>query len=76
MFLAARTIAVLEWVASVPTQSSESFYDSLWAHKIPETTQRSLILDVLAAHHLVTRDGGLLAITEKGREYLEYKDKI
>lgn len=76
LFLVARTIRVLEWFVTLPNRPTIGMYDALWTSTIPEAAQRTTILSVLESHHLIQRDGDLVGITPKGREYLEWKDKL
>lgn len=76
LFLAPVTQEVLEWFGTLTTRTSLAMADALWTSRIPDPEQRRIILAVLEAHHLVQREGELLAITPKGREYLEWKNKI
>jgi len=76
LFLVPRTIVVLEWFAGIADRPTDLTYDTFWSTRIPDVSQRRVILSVLESHHLVQRDGSLLGISEKGREYLEWKDKV
>lgn len=76
LFLVERTVSVLEWLADVKSRPSLSMYDSLWTPRIPDVEQRKVVVDVLLSHHLVQQVNGLLEITPKGREYLEWRHKV
>lgn len=76
LFLVPATVLVLEWFASLTVRITIGMYDAFWSTTVREAEQRTTILSVLESHRLVQRDGDIVAITEKGREYLEWKDRI
>jgi hypothetical protein len=49
-------------------------YDAYFATQIPDVEQRQTILSVLKSRHLISQEGELLAITPRGREYIEWLD--
>lgn len=75
-FLVPITQEVLEWLNTAKQRVSVAMADTLWSSRIPDAGQRRTILAVLESHHLVQRDGDLIEISPKGREYLEWKTKI
>lgn len=76
-FLVRKTQLVLDWIAELKQPTAYGFYDSFWMLVIPNANERKIILDVLQAHHLVQiNNAGLIGITEKGREYIEWRGQL
>ena len=72
-----KTQLVLDWIAELKQPTAYGFYDSFWMLVIPNANERKIILDVLQAHHLVQiNNAGLIGITEKGREYIEWRGPL
>jgi hypothetical protein len=76
LFLVAKTQRVLEWFGTLTVATTPATYDTFWTTAIPEPAQRQTVLAVLESHYLVVSNDGLLTISEKGREYLEWRSKI
>lgn len=76
-FLVRKTQLVLDWIGELKQSSTYGFYDSIWIPLIPNANERKIILDVLQAHHLIQiNDAGLIGITEKGREYIQWRGPL
>jgi hypothetical protein len=74
-FLAPQTQVVLQWLNEVQT-TSDNACDAYWLPHIPDETQRSNILRVLMAHHLIEYIAPILRITEKGKEYVAWRGPL
>lgn len=76
-FLVRKTQLVLDWLSTLKQPSAYSFYDSIWMPLIPDANERKIILDVLQAHHLISFNNAvLIEISEKGREYVEWRGPL
>ncbi|MEI8292496.1 MAG: hypothetical protein WCG66_00750 [bacterium] len=75
-FLALQTQHVLDWLASLPTRTSLMLFDTVWLPAIPSVEERRAIIDALQAHYLVQILNGLIEITPKGREYIQWRGPL
>ncbi len=80
-FLVLNTQRILSWINQMfnnHTQITLSLYDSIWMPQIPDIQERKAIMKALEQHLLITIDEntGLISITEKGREYVEWRSKV
>ena len=75
-FLVRSTQAVLDWFATLPQPLSVNLVDSYLQPFIPSAGERSAILAALENHHLISRTGVLLAITAKGRDYIQWRGPL
>jgi hypothetical protein len=74
LFLAPPSQHVLTWFASLGYTTLDA-YDAYWAQHL-DGEQRKVILQALNAHHLVEREGPVLRISEKGREYVTWRGPL
>jgi len=73
-YLVPHTQRVLDWLASLNTRTSYSFFDALWMPAIPNAQERQAVIRALANHHLIIESpGDLIEITPKGREYVQWR---
>lgn len=75
-YLARSTQTVLDWFATLPQPIGLNLVDSHLQTFIPSAGERGAILTALQNHHLIQRTGDLLAITPKGREYLQWRGPL
>jgi hypothetical protein len=74
-FLAPRTQIVLEWLANrQPT--TYATYDTWVMGTVADPVERNAMIDALRSHHLVDIDQELMRVTEKGREYIEWRGPL
>jgi len=73
-FLVRITQQVLDWLAGLPQATTYTYYDAIWLPIIPSTSERQVVIKALDAHHLIQTDTtGMISVTPKGREYLEWR---
>lgn len=75
-FLVANTQRALDWLASLPNAATFTTYDALWQLRVPTAEERRKIIRALEEHNLVVLHGDLIEVTQKGREYLEWRGPI
>ena len=75
-YLVPATQRVLEWLASLNTRTSYSFFDTLWMPAIPSAEERRAIINALETHHLIQFQGELIEVTPKGREYIQWRGPL
>jgi len=76
LFFARSTQMVLDWLANLKTPATVALYHAFWSPIINEE-QRQTILTVLDSHELVRVDAnGLISITQKARDYLEFRGPL
>jgi hypothetical protein len=75
-FLALQTQHVLDWLASLPSRTSVMLLDTVWLPAIPSVEERRAIIDALQAHYLVQIENGLIEVSPKGREYIEWRGPL
>ena len=75
-FLAFQTQHVLDWLASLPSRTSAMLFDTIWLPAIPSAQERRAIIDALQAHYLIQIENGLIEVTPKGREYIEWRGPL
>ncbi len=75
-FLVYQTQQVLDWLVGIPQPITTRLYDTHWLIQIPKAEERTAILFALQAHHLVQITGERLEVTEKGREYQEWRGAL
>lgn len=74
-FLVPASQSVLDWLAN-RAAVSYSTYDSWMLQSIPNPKERGAILQALAAHHLIRIDDTMISVTDKGREYLQWRGPL
>lgn len=72
-YLVSHTQRVLDWIASLNTRTSYSFFDTLWMPAIPSAQERQAVIKALESHHLVQFVGELIEVTPKGKEYIQWR---
>ncbi len=75
-YLVYTTQKVLDWFASLTVQTTVSFFDSFWMLVIPNANERDAIINALQTHHLIQIQGGLVEVTPKGKEYLQWRGAL
>lgn len=75
-FLVYQTQQVLDWLVEIPQPITTRLYDTHWLVQIPKAEERNAIIFALQAHHLVQITGEKLEVTEKGREYQEWRGAL
>ena len=70
------TQLVLDWLASLQNRPSIEMFDALWLPAIPRAAERGAILSALEKHQLITVLETMIEITEKGREYLQWRGPL
>jgi hypothetical protein len=48
----------------------------MWLPLIPSATERKAILSALENHHLIQLENGLVSVTPKGQEYIEWRGPL
>ena len=75
-FLVPKTQGVLDWLCERPGLTVET-YDASLLPFVPNPVERSVMINVLTAHHLVAVDNNqTISVTEKGREYRTFRGPI
>jgi len=75
-FLVRHTQQFLDWLITLPNPTSVGLADAHWMQFIPDPNERFAILNALMTHHLVEQNMGLLHVTEKGREYAQWRGPL
>jgi hypothetical protein len=72
-YLARSTQDVLDWLATYSPTVSLRLLDSHLQAWIPEANERSAIVQALQKHHLIALNGDVVTLTDKGREYRQWR---
>jgi hypothetical protein len=75
-FFVIQTQRILDWLSLLPQPVSYSFYDTQWLPIVPDANERSTIINVLQSHHLLQIDNQYITVTEKGREYQQWRGPL
>lgn len=75
-FFARSTQHVLDWLASLDKRTTLSYFDSFWLPVIPSAKERHAIINALESHYLIALRGEVIEVSEKGREYLEWRGPL
>lgn len=78
-FLVRHTQQFLDWLVSLPNPTTVSLADAFWMPVVPAAHEREAILNALLTHHLVQivqRNGELIEVTPKGREYVQWRGPL
>ena len=76
-FLARGTQVVLDWLVGLSQPPTYALYDSFFLRLVPSPRERQAMFNALEAHHLVTCDtSGVIAVTQKGREYHQWRGTL
>lgn len=75
-FLVRNTQAALDWLASLQAKATLHLFDTV-SHSFPPK-EREAILEALELHRLIAIDhsSGLIEVTPKGREYLQWRGPL
>ncbi len=72
-FLVYNTQAVLDWLIGLNQATIYRHFDGTWAPHIPSANERAAIINALQTHHLIQVNGEAIQVTEKGREYQQWR---
>lgn len=75
-YLVRSTQAVLDWLATLPQPVSERLVDSHLQAFVPDANERAAISSALQRHHLVVAADGAIRVTDKGREYIQWRGPL
>lgn len=75
-FLVYQTQQVLDWLIVISQPATVRLYDTIWLPQIQMAEERSAILHALQAHHLIVISGEKIEVTEKGREYQQWRGPL
>lgn len=75
-FLVPQTQVVLDWFADLRTPITYRNYDAVWISRITSANERNAIWNALQAHHLITVENEVASITEKGKEYMGWRNQF
>ena len=70
------TQLVFDWLASLQNRPSIELFHALWLPAIPSADDRKAILLALENHSLITVLEMMIEITDKGREYLQWRGPL
>ena len=70
------TQRVLDWLASLQNRPSIEMFHALWSPAIPSADDRQAVLVALQSHYLITVRETMIEITDKGREYLQWRGPL
>lgn len=75
-FLARGTQIVLDWLIGLQQSTTIDAFEAYWIPVITDAAQRRIIIDVLQAHNLIQIDGPAIRVTDKGREYAQWRGPL
>jgi hypothetical protein len=75
-YLVPRTQYTLDYFYDLKKPLSFAYYDAMTIPLIPDPKERAAMIGALISHHLLIDTSGLLTISEKGREYVEWRGKM
>lgn len=76
LFLVRGTQLVLDWFAGRAGPTTFAVYDNWWSSIVVDPQERFARVGVLKSHYLLIESNGLLTVSEKGREYLEWRGAL
>ena len=76
LYLVRSTQMVLGWLAGQQQPVSLRLLDSMLQPNIPDPNERAAILGALQTHHLVAVVADAVRVTDKGREYLQWRGPL
>lgn len=79
IFLVHRTQAVLDWLTARQAggqPTTLAYYHAELSAQVVSPAEREAVINVLIAHGLVEVDRGLLVITDKGLDYLQWRGPL
>ncbi len=74
--LVRQTQLVLDWLASMATPPTVALFDNLLQQFIPDAGERRAIIGTLHSHYLIDTGNGLIVVTPKGRDYLQWRGPL
>lgn len=75
-YLAPVSKQFLAWLASTTQPPSVALTETIWVPRVPNPAERTAVWNALTNHGLVENRSGLLMVTPKGREYLQFAGKV
>jgi hypothetical protein len=75
-FLVRNSQNILDWFYALDKGTSYSLYDSTWLNAVPNPNEREIIFNVLINHHLIIKNKEIIHISEKGKEYVEWRGEL
>lgn len=72
-FLVYSTQSVLDWLIGLNQSTTYRHFDGTWTPHIPSANERAAIINALQTHHLIQVSGDVIQVTEKGREYQQWR---
>jgi hypothetical protein len=76
LFLVHHTQQALDWLVSLPERPSLAFADARMQGLISSAKERVAVLVALESHALVRVVDGLIEVTPKGREYVQWRGPL
>lgn len=76
LYLVYNTQSVLDWLASLPQRTTLSMYYSIWMPIVSSADERRAIIDALQRHNLIAIKEGLIEVTSKGVDYIQWRGPI
>lgn len=74
LFFAPTTQIVLDWLVGLNTETTLSAYEATFGSNFPGH-ERLAILNALELHVLIRTPGGVIQVTDKGREYALWQER-
>lgn len=74
LFLAPTTQLVLDWLVKLNAETTMSAYEATFGVNLPGH-ERLAILNALEFHVLIRTPGGVIQLTDKGREYASWHER-
>lgn len=75
-FLARGTQVVLTWLVGLQQATTVNAVEAYWIPIIHDPGQRGIIMNVLHTHNLIQIDGQVIRVTDKGREYAQWRGPL
>jgi hypothetical protein len=75
-FLVRRTQVILDWLLRCTKSPNVDLYHAMWISTIPEAHERRAVLEALERHSLIEYKEGLIVLTQKGREYHQWRGPL
>jgi len=73
LFLVRGTQLVLEWFAARESPTTFQVYDGWWSSLVLDPSERFARVAILKSHHLLVESNGVLSVSPKGGEYLDWR---
>lgn len=75
-FLVRNTQNALDWFAASHPRATTSLFNAAWLPLVPSPNERTAMLSALETHQLITIANGLIEVTPKGREYIQWRGPL